>query len=112
MKNLVGFGLVMVVVCGCQRNDDMPVKNQLSFTMGSEMFDTYDWFYWNGTTVSVHFQSEVIGKCIISIETSHFAEVGNYIIDPFHPNIDDVITVSNGFVEGAYSTFQGIWSPC
>lgn len=112
MKNLAGIVFAMLFVSGCQKKDEIPVMNQLSFTMGSEMFDCYDSFYWNGFTFSVHFQSEVLGKGIISIETSHFLEVGEYIIDPFTPNLSDVITVSNGFSLGTYSTYNGIWDPC
>lgn len=113
MKNLVSFVFAIVVFSGCQKKDDIPVMNQLSFTMGSEMFDCYDRFYWDEVSYfSVHFQSEVFGKGIISIETSHINEVGDYIIDSFTPNLSDVITISGEGVGGFYSTFQGIWNPC
>ena len=113
MKNLIGFGLVMIVTWGCQKKDDMPVMNQLSFTMGGEMFDCYDRFYWDRVyNFSVHFQSEALGMREITIKASHFTEVGEYIIDSFNPSLSDVITISGEAGSVTYSTFPYYLSPC
>ena len=113
MKNLAGFIFAMLIISGCQKNDEMSVINQLSFAMGSELFDCYDRFYWDEAyNFSVHFQSEALGMRKINIRASHFTEVGEYIIDSFNPSLSEEIAISGEAGSVTYSTFPYFLSPC